>query len=287
MVDRPTGAEEQPDTPWQLLMYARSLKKKRKFWALRAFLPALPDKRCLLVSCGDNNVALNWHFRALGGDWEWGDVNGENLEGMAAFLGDPVLRIPEDNAPFPDGIFDCIMAINVLERLEDDQPFLREMRRLLHTDGTFIATVPNGDRALLTNRIKSLVGISPELYGQTRAGYTVAELTLALRKAQLNPTKSGGYSRFFTEMMELLINFGDLRRLARLRREQAGGGITPTSAGKDRTHGTAFRLFSLLLPLMRLVSQLDNLLPVSSNNEVIVSAQKGDESIHEAYGHHM
>ena len=87
---------------------------------------------------------------------------GENLQEMADLLGDPVLRIPEDNAPFPDGVFDCIVGIGVLEHLEDDQIFLSEMRRLLHTDGILIVTVPNGDLALLANRINSVVGFTPE-----------------------------------------------------------------------------------------------------------------------------
>ena len=55
------------ERPWQLLMFDRSLKKRLKFVALVDFLPPLADKRCLLVSCGDNNGALNWHFRSLGG----------------------------------------------------------------------------------------------------------------------------------------------------------------------------------------------------------------------------
>lgn len=275
MADTATQTAGQPDQPWQLLMFDHSLKEQRKLQALKALLPPLLDKRCLLVSSEGNSGALNWHLRTLGGDWEWGAVATENLEAMADFLGDPVLRIPEDNAPFPDGVFDCILAIDVLDRLEDDQAFLKEMRRLLHGDGLLIVTAPNGDQALLARRIKSALNRSPALFGQRRAGYTTAELALALRKVQLAPGTSGGYSRFFTEMLDLLLSPGYGRLISRARTEPGAVETSPVSAGQIKTNGTSFRLYSLLFPVARLLSRLDGLLPERSNNEVIVTARKG------------
>lgn len=276
MADTATQSAGQPDPPWQLLMYDHSLKEQRKFQALKALLPPMLDKRCLLVSSEGNNGALNWHFRAMGGDWEWGGIATENLEEMADFLGDLVLCIPEDNAPFPDAVFDCILAIDVLNRLEDDQAFLREMRRLLHGEGLLIVTAPNGDETLLARRIKSALNRSPALFGQRRAGYTTAELTLALRKAQLAPGKSGGYSRFFTEMLDLLLSLGYRRLPARSKTEQGAEETLPIWAGPVETNRTAFRFYSLLFPVIRLLSRLDGILPERSNNEVIVTARKGD-----------
>ena len=53
------------------------------------------------------------------------------------------------------------------------------------------------------------------MYGHTRAGYTVPQLSDALRKSGLEPKDTGGYSRFMTEMIELAINFGYVRVLAK------------------------------------------------------------------------
>ena len=61
--------------PWQIKMFRRSIKKQQKLKALLELLGETKGKKCLLVTCGDNNGALNWYFREHGGDWTLvGDV---------------------------------------------------------------------------------------------------------------------------------------------------------------------------------------------------------------------
>jgi len=263
---------EQAPQPWQLQMFQRSLKKQQK---LNVLLPVVGDvsaQKCLLVTCGDNNGALNWHFRAHGGHWTWGDVAGENLEEMTELLGEPVLHTPEEALPFGNDEFDCIVSIDVLEHLDSDQPFLAELRRVLRPDGRIVVTVPNGDPELLANRIKWRLGMTPEMYGHTRAGYTAAELRCALAQAGFAPLNDSGYSGFFTEMMELVINFGYVFVLSRKKGNAEPGHIAPTSVGELKTHGGAYRLYSALFPIMRAVSSLDHLLPGRSYYAVTVEA---------------
>lgn len=261
-----------PGQPWQLEMFRRSLKKQLKLDALLRMLGDMINRRCLLVTCGDNNGALNWRFRAHGGEWTWGDVAGENLAEISDLLGEPVYQVPEDCFPFSNDQFDCIVSIDVLEHLEDDQPFLRELRRVLRPGGRAIVTVPNGDPKLLANRIKWRLGMTPDVYGHTRAGYTVAELRDSIRQAGLIPVGHSGYSRFFTEMMELIINFSYVFVLSRKKEGAEPGHIAPTSPGELKTHGVAYRLYSLAYPIMHLISKLDRLLPARTNNAVIVTA---------------
>jgi SAM-dependent methyltransferase len=199
-------------------------------------------------------------------------VVGENLAEMAEFLGEPVLHTPEDDLPFRSDEFDCVVSIDVLEHLDGDQPFLNELRRVLRPGGRLIVTVPNGDPKLLANRIKWRLGMTPEVYGHTRAGYTVAELRGSLEQAGFVPVGHGGYSRFFTEMMELVINFGYVFVLSRKKGGAEPGHIAPTSSGELKTHGAAYRVYSVAYPVMRLVSELDGLLPAKTNNAVIVTA---------------
>ena len=45
--------------------------------------------------------------------------------------------------PFADGYFDCIMMGDVLEHLVDPWSALKKLMRLLHPDGTVVASVPN------------------------------------------------------------------------------------------------------------------------------------------------
>lgn len=255
-------------------MFRRSLKKQQKLHALLDIMGDVAQQRCLLITCGDNNGALNWYFRAHGGDWSWGDVIGDNLDEVSALLGEPVRAIPADHLPFADQDFHCIVAIDVLEHLPDDQAFLKEIRRVLRSDGRAVVTVPNGDPRLLANRIKWRVGMTPQIYGHTRAGYTVTELEEAMRRAGFAPQAAGGYSRFFTEIMELLINFAYVFVLSRKKGKTPQGQIAPTTAGELKTHGLAYRVYGLAYPVMNLVSKLDALLPASTNNAVIVAASR-------------
>jgi hypothetical protein len=137
-----------------------------------------------------------------------------------------------------------------------------------------VVTVPNGDPALVANRIKWRVGMTPEIYGHTRAGYTLPELCQVVAQAGLTPSSQGGYSRFFTEMIELLINFGYVFMLSRKHNNTQQGHIAPTTAGEMKRHGAAYRLYSSVYPLMYMVSRLDRWLPATCDNAVIVTAVK-------------
>lgn len=47
--------------------------------------------------------------------------------------------------------FDCAVAVEVLEHVENDVAFVREVRRVLKSNGTFLMTTPNGDFIRNTN----------------------------------------------------------------------------------------------------------------------------------------
>lgn len=262
--------------PWQLKMFHRSLKKQQKLKALLKLLGDTHGKKCLLVTNGDNNGALNWYFRAHGGEWTWADVSGENNDQIAQLLGEPVHAYQEADFGIPAAQFDCVVSIDVLEHLQQDQPFLKEMKRVLKPNGRAVVTVPNGDPKLLANQIKWKLGMTPEVYGHTRAGYTIAELSNSIRTAGLTPQKTGGYSRFVTEMIELVINFGYVRVLSRKRGGVQPGHIAPVSSGELKTHGLAYKIYSLFFPVAWAVSHLDALFPAKTDNAVIVTALKQD-----------
>lgn len=272
-------SDQATQQPWQIEMFGRSLKKQQKLNALLDLTGDVSGQACLLVTCGDNNGALNYYFREHGGHWTWGDVIGENLVEMSDLLGEPVQHVPEAAFPFADGQFDCLVSIDVLEHLDDDQPFLREARRVLRPGGRGIITVPNGDPRLIANRLKWRVGMTPEIYGHTRAGYTVSELQASMRQAGFQPTASGGYSRLFTELIELVINFAYVRVLSRKQGQAEPGHIAPTTSGEFKRHGAAYRLYSLSFPLMKLFSKLDKLLPARGDGAVIVVATSPETAV--------
>ena len=83
-------APQSSGTPWQLQIYAKSPKKRQKVELLMRLLGPTSGKQCLLVSGHDNNGAMNYHFRAAGGKWSWGQVYPQGIAEMAEFVGDDI-----------------------------------------------------------------------------------------------------------------------------------------------------------------------------------------------------
>jgi hypothetical protein len=102
----------------------------------------------------------------------------------------------------------------------------------------------------------------------------MAELGDTVRQAGFAPIGESGYSRFFTEMMELILNFGYVFVLSRKKGGAEPGHIAPTSAGELKTHGGAYRLYSMIFPVVRAISTLDGLLPAGPYYAVTVVASK-------------
>jgi len=93
----------------------------------------------------------------------------------------------EDNFPYKDNFFDVVIAGEIIEHLLDTKKFLKEIKRVLKTDGKFILTTPNV--ASLGRRIFLLFGKNP--YFEAAYGYP--------------PEADAGHIRFYTK--KVLLNF--------------------------------------------------------------------------------
>src|SRR5262249_15137723 len=60
--------------------------------------------------------------------------------------GIPLLQLDVVNCRLPTGAFDAVIALNVLEHIEDDEAALRNMGLLLAPRGTLVIEVPAGPR---------------------------------------------------------------------------------------------------------------------------------------------
>lgn len=260
---------------WQLEMFRRTLKKRQKLRLLLDQLGSLDAERCLLLTNGDNNGALNHHFREAGGRWTWGEFEEEPVEQLEAFLGDPVHHVSPGDFPFGDGTFDRIVVIDVHEHLREVDPLNRELARVLAPGGLAVVTVPNGDTGLPVTVLKRWVGMGPSEYGHVVQGYEVGELERMLSAVGLEPESRGAYSRFFTELAELMINFAYVKVLSSNDGGESGEGkIAPTDRDDLASVGTAYRAYSLVYPFVRAFSMLDLLIPGQGGYAVSVAARK-------------
>jgi SAM-dependent methyltransferase len=262
---------------WQLKMFDKALKKRQKLAALRRHLQDLGKKRCLLLTCGDNNGAMNYRIREWGGQWTWAELEEPNIKEIESLLQEPVVKVDNSTCklPFADASFDCVVTIDCHEHLTDPALLNRELCRLTKTGGKVVVTVPNGDHRKLAVRIKHLLGMTKKEYGHVVIGYQVPELRMMLARVGLSPGASSSYSKFFTEMIELGINFIYVKILAKRGKVKvAEGTIAPTTQDQLRSVGKTFKVYSMIYPLLKAVSQLDTLLFFTIGYAVVVEARK-------------
>jgi SAM-dependent methyltransferase len=263
------------DTDWQLRLFSKKLKKRQKLGLLRRQIGDASGRRCLLVTHGDNDGALNYHLRAHGGDWVWVENEDDHIADMARLLGEPVLKGAATRIPVDDAAFDVVVSIDVHEHLSDCGPFNRELRRVTRPGGHLIVTTPNGDARKPVTRLKSLLGMTKERYGHCVIGYSISEHQRMLRAEGLEPIHAGSYSRFFTELIELAINFSYVKVLAN-RRDTAAGRrpIAPATAGQWREVERQYRMYAIAYPLLAAVSKLDWLLLPFTGYAVSVKSRR-------------
>jgi SAM-dependent methyltransferase len=267
----------QEERPWQLKMFDKSLKKQLKVKALQRHFEGLKGERCLLITCGDNNGATNYYLRQLGGHWTWADFEDKSIAEMEELLQEKVHLLDKETnrLPFPDNNFDLAVSIDVHEHLKDPIPVTKELYRVVKGNGKVVVTTPNGDESKLAVRIKHLIGMTAKEYGHVRVGFDIPDLEGLLIKAGLRPYRSSSYSKFFTEMLELVINFAYVKVLSKKSKAKVEEGtIAPTTREQLQSVQKSYKIYSLTYPLFWFISQLDWLLYFNRGYAVIVEAKR-------------
>ncbi|MEN8376552.1 MAG: methyltransferase domain-containing protein [Gemmatimonadota bacterium] len=279
MAKQPNEDGERPSaatTPWQLRMYRKSLKKRQKVELITDMIGPLARQWCLLVTGGDNNGAINHQLRALGGRWAWAEMERDGIGAMEAFLEESVHAAGPEALPFPDALFERVVVIDVHEHVADVGPLNAEISRVLAPGGLAVVTTPNGNERLPVARLKRWVGMNPRDYGHVVQGYTTTQLAEMMEASGLDVVGRGAYSRFFTELAELAINFAYVKLLARRKSqpEVKEGTIAPSSEEQLRGVEKTYRAYAAVYPVVRAFSALDALVPGSGGYAVAVAARK-------------
>jgi SAM-dependent methyltransferase len=95
--------------------------------------------RILDVGCG---TGANLELLSRFGDAEGVDVSPDALAFCRARGLQNVRQGAAEKLPYTDGSFDLVTALDVVEHLDDDVAGLKEMRRVLRTDGRALLFVP-------------------------------------------------------------------------------------------------------------------------------------------------
>jgi len=264
------------DTPWQLRMFNKSLKKKMRYGVLKKHLGDIgADEQCLLVTCGDNNGAMNYYLRELGGHWSFADLEDTCVEEMAELLNQEVQFAGDEKLDYPDAHFDRVVTIDVHEHLDDPGPFSLEVGRITKPGGQVICTVPNGDESKIVVKMKHAVGMTADEYGHSRIGLTIAEMKEIMQRSNVEPSVTSTFSRFFTESLELTINFLYVKVLSKNSAAPVEKGqIAPATKDQLKSVQKTFKIYSLIYPIYWLVSRLDALVFFTEGYVVVVEGRR-------------
>lgn len=264
-----------PMEDWQLQIYKKSLKKKEKIDLLLKSLHNLEGKRCLEVGCARGTVS---HFlRSAGGKWVHADTDRSNVDAAIALVKDGVIQIPPNVLPFPDASFDVIVSLDYLEHVHDDAAAMNEMRRVLKRGGLLLISTPTTGPAFVLNKIKPMIGLTIDKYGHVREGYALKDLTGRLRNQGYEILTSTTYSRFFTEFIEMGINFAFVNILGKGMEGESSkrdGNITIGSKESFQKHQGSMKLYSAAYPLIYAFTRLDKLIPFVEGYALMIEARK-------------
>jgi len=262
--------------PWQLEIARRSLKKREKIDLIEKRIFVRPSDRCLDLGCAQG--ILSWFLRKKGGTWIHADLDAANLRTSRDLIGSGLVHMGIPDLPFGTAAFDRVFCLDFLEHVEDDRRTLSEIARVLKPGGALVLIVPRTGPFILMQKIRPAVGLKLEFYGHRREGYAPSEIRTMLGRAGFRLVRQTTYSRFFTELLELVlnalyVNFFSAKPEARLR----DGHIRPATPGEFAAQGKAFRIYKIAYPLFRLYAKLDVLLSFQRGYALMVWAEKRPE----------
>jgi len=244
---------------WQLEVFKRSLKKKEKLKLLKKNLVIAPSSVNLDLGCAQGT--LSYFLRQMGGSWLSADQDFLNLKSTQSLLNDNLIQVKEGPLPFKNHSFDSVVSLDYLEHLDDDDFCLKEIQRVLKVNGQLVLATPQTGRFFLLHRIRFHLGLKLEFYGHKREGYSLKTLKVKLEKAGFSVLSYKNFSRFFTEFLELVLNFFYIKAFRpKIPIALRDGHIRPTTSEEFHLKKTTFRLYSLLYPMVWILSRLDKAL---------------------------
>jgi SAM-dependent methyltransferase len=258
---------------WQFRLLKKSLKKKEKLRLLERTIPFSPQRVALDLGCAQG--VLGYFARKRGGFWVHADEDMTNLRAARDILKTGLIQLRGEDLPFREGSFDLVLCLDYLEHIESDDRALAEISRVLRDGGRLIAVTPHTGPFFVLHKLRSALGLRLEDFGHKREGYAFPELEAKLRRARLTVRKKITYSRFFSELFELLVNFIYIKLLSPGTSEKRRDGhIRPASAEEFRAQEKSYAVYSLLYPLVWTLSRLDTLLFFQKGYSLMVWAQK-------------
>ena len=259
--------DERGPEQWARKLFGKSVLKQRK---LAEIVRALgPTKGCRCLDLGSDNGVVSLLLREQGGSWASGDLTEEAVASIRGLVGDDVHRVSGESLPFGNAMFDAVAVVDMLEHVPDERAFILELSRVTRPGGVLVVNTPH-HRETLLRRVRLALGLTDEKHGHLRPGYT-RESLMTLLAGRFVVEESRTYSRFFSEAIDTALNWA----MERLGKMSSAKGMVVTGGDVAR-HAKAFRLFSLIYPVVWFVTRLDGLIPWAEGYILVARARRLD-----------
>jgi SAM-dependent methyltransferase len=260
--------------PWQIQLFEKSLMKKEKVRKISKLMN-FSNKKVFDLGC--SNGTVSYFLGKSGGDWIHCDLDYDNLITAKEILKNNFFQTPENTIPVKDNQFDTVLALDYLEHIDDDDNILKEIHRILNPNGKVVISTPITGRFFLLNKLKDMVGLTPEIYGHKREGYSLKKLKELLKKNGFSITHSSTYAKFFVEFFEIFLNVLYTKKNKPPGEDTAlrSGSISPSSAKDMNKNKTLFKIYAnFVYPIIYLITKLDTLLWFKTGYATLVIAEK-------------
>jgi SAM-dependent methyltransferase len=251
--------------PWALKLFSKSPLKRDKVAALLGALGPVEGRRCL--DLGSDNGVVSLLLRRQGGDWASGDLTEETVDAIRGLVQTDVHLVREDRLPFADAEFDLVVVADMMEHVEQEAAFVRELARILKPGARLVVNTPHARNTAL-RRFRLSLGQTDEKHGHLRPGYTRESLTALLGPA-FDVVDSSTYTKAFSETVDTAMQWG----LESLGKKGSKKGVVVTGGDLNR-HAKLFTAYSAIFPFVWAFSRLDALLPFNDGYRLLVVARK-------------
>lgn len=251
----------------QLSLFRKSVLKQSKWRAIRTLLGPTPVRRGL--DLGADNGVISHLLRASGASWSSADMDPVAVETIRQMVETDVHLTDGRHLSFADATFDAVVVIDMLEHVADDAGLIEEIARVLKLGGRLLVNVPHVKRFPLLRPLRLALGLTDQWHGHLRPGYNRKTLSTLLEDRFVIETWRT-YNRFFSELLDILLNY------AYRRKTQSGSGTTKgtiVTAADLQPGASTLRLYSILYPAFVAFAALDGLVPFAGYS-LIVSARK-------------
>lgn len=208
------------------------------------------------LDIGMNNGMMAFHLRKLGGKWHSAVSDERSAAVVKEFVSSDVAVISGGTLPFKKKIFDVVVVLDYLERVQDDELFIEECHRILQPDGRIIVVVPRRKAWSGINPLRTMLNVDPMDRGWVRGGYTESDL-FGILKHGFDVHQMRNYGKVLVELTDTVVQ-------ALLRR----------ALDKDDPVASTNRIYAVAGPFYRIAYQLDMLLFAGKGFKLIATAKR-------------